>query len=321
MNKLKELLPPDKILNELYTRKHISINAKKQKLLILNLIENNPLDMTSDPKDFIQLGNVLNKNPKGKNYALQLYKKGYELGSSDAEFMYAKLLSEGFAGQKGNNNEAMKHIKKLAAQNHGLANHVLALKAQSSGDIKSSLQYLNKAAENGALESMLILGEYYKTGKYLKKDLQKSFDYLTKAKELPMAALLLAEFYKSGELIEKDNNKVLELTLVAANSGIAVAQHNAASMYFEQGNILFAIEYFKMAAAQKYIQSMFTLGTLYENGYHSVRKNGRLAWFYYNMVVEEYKGTFDDRAAFEKSKEALKRVKMEDVEPTSCIIQ
>ncbi|KAJ3315965.1 hypothetical protein HDV04_000173 [Boothiomyces sp. JEL0838] len=321
MNKLKELLPPDKILAELYNRKFISLNAKKQKQLILNLIENKPLDLTSNPKDFIQLGNVLNKNPMGKKYALQLYKKGYELGSNDAEFMYAKLLSEGYAGQKGNNNEAMKHIKKLAGENHGLANHVLALKSQASGDIKSLLNYLNKAAENGALESMLMLGEYYKTGKYLRKDLAKSFEYLTNAQELPMAALLLAEFYKTGDVVEKNPEKVLELTLVAANAGIPVAQHNAASMYFEQGNIPFAVEYFKMAATQKYVQSMFTLGTLYENGYHSVKRNGRLAWYYYNMVVEEYKGGFEDRKAFEKSKEALGRVSMDDVEPSYCIIQ
>ncbi|KAJ3276770.1 hypothetical protein HDV01_002824 [Terramyces sp. JEL0728] len=320
MNKVKELLPPDKILTELYTRKYISLNAKQQKQLILNLIENKPLALTNDPRDFIQLGNVLSKNPNGKNYALQLYKKGYELGSSDAEFMYAKLLSEGFKGQKGNNNEAMKHIKKLAAGNHGLANHVLALKSQASGDIKSSLSYLNKAADNGALESMLMLGEYYKSGKYLTKDLQKSLEWLTKAQEIPRAALLLAEFYKSGDLVEQDSAKVLELTLVAANAGIPVAQHNAASLYFEQGNVLFAIEYFKMAATQKYVQSMFTLGTLYENGYRDVKRNGRLAWLYYNMVVEEYKGAFEDRTAFDKSKEALERVKVEHVEPT-CIIQ
>ena len=80
-----------------------------------------------------------------------------------------------------------------------------------------------------------------------------------------------------------DRTKMIDYCLVAANKGLAVAQHNAGVFYFQameenqpaaplfqaSGNpsLWTGIEYYKMAATQNFYQSQINLGKIYTRGY------------------------------------------------------
>ncbi|KAI9332272.1 hypothetical protein DFJ73DRAFT_963463 [Zopfochytrium polystomum] len=88
------------------------------------------------------------------------------------------------------------------------------------------------------------------------------------------AAFLAGTLYASGDGVERDSKRAMDLYLKAANQGLAAAQHNVASLYFQGDpaggvprDVHRAVEYWSMAAEQSMPLSLFNLGKLLHEGY------------------------------------------------------
>jgi TPR repeat protein len=278
-------LLPSKIITRFRKDKKIESTNEEVFALIQTLITNN----SKSDKELLSLISKSVKNPndwekiafaltvhteEGKIYGSKLFKLAGLNGSKDAEFQYAELIGKGFISQPRNPLEALKIVKKIAAQKHIKANYVMAMDSIKRKSYTEALYYLREASNLGYGPAEGLLGSWYAKGINVPINLQKGFELLEKAhlQKIPDATANLSEFYISGKLIKKDRQRAFELLKEAACQGVPIAQHNLAEMYFDKEdiptrNLAFAVEYWKMAAAQNFVISVYALGKLCQTGY------------------------------------------------------
>jgi TPR repeat protein len=272
-------------------------------------------------QDWEQIAKILTVHSrKGIPIGARLYKLAGLNGSLRAEFKYAELLSKGYDGQKRIPKEAFSLIKKLADKMHPQSNYIMAMDSIKRKSFGEAVHYLKIASELGYGPAKSLLGSFHAKGRHVKQDLKKGFELLTEAHKLnvPDAAANLSEYYITGVGLDSgiDRQKAFDLLQESATAGVAIAQHNIASMYFDNDpipkqNITFAIEYFKMAAEQKYVPSCFTLATLCEKGLQvckeNVPKDLLLAREFYQRVLK-YGNSKDHGEYIRNSEAALEKL-------------
>ncbi|KAI8902050.1 hypothetical protein BC833DRAFT_9869 [Globomyces pollinis-pini] len=292
----RSLLPSKRVLKKLYQDGTLSLTPEKSTQL-LHIVENQTqksielMDTLKkngfDSKDIVSLAKLLKDNTKG-----------HLMNNSDAQFLYAKMLSEGFEGQPKDNTKAMLHINELASKNHSDANFVLGLRAIQKSDLKKMFHHMQIAADCGHAQAQVTLGRWYLEGINITANMEKGHFYIKSAYDQgsPEATALLAEFYHSyPDYQDVDDDSLFIRLEESAKSGIAMSQYRLGLMYIEghpsvDQNLFVGCEYLKMASMQGHTKSQLALASIYINGLkndgESVETNPLEARTILNNVME-----------------------------------
>jgi TPR repeat protein len=77
-------------------------------------------------------------------------------------------------------------------------------------------------------------------------------------------------------------------------------------------NLAFALEFFKMAAEQRYTLSQYTLGKIYQLGIKTskdeIKRDLKMAQYYFERAVRDYDGGLESRMPFLQSKQELSKL-------------
>lgn len=160
------------------------------------------------------------------------------------------------------------------------------------GEYKLALPFIKAAADSGADESQLLLGEMHHFGLGdVKQDSGQAIFWYTKAADKGNngARINLAMLYTNGLGIEKDYQKALILYRQAIADGNALAMNNMGDLY-ENGygvpqDFEKAKEYYLRAIENNAIFGYQSMGTLYKRG-HGVEKNLGTAKIWYQQACD-----------------------------------
>jgi len=125
--------------------------------------------------------------------------------------------------------------------------------------------YMNKS------KAQYALGEMYEKGYVVDVDLKESLSWYEKSanNDNVYAKLYLGYLYQQGEIVPKDIYKAIYWYEEAAKDGSEYAQYNLGQIYYKgsdvQKDIQKAIKWFELAARQDYKKSYYILGLLYLN--------------------------------------------------------
>ncbi|KAI8804235.1 hypothetical protein BJ742DRAFT_825434 [Cladochytrium replicatum] len=262
----------------------------------------------NDWKDFAVMGIMLARHsiagsPLG---VLVLHHVATRSGDIEATFHLAQLLSSGcepiLAADRASariliESLATQHEHRGAMYAKGMhmilkADIALGNKETPKTDAESQktvqeavegIEWIRRGAEKGFVPACVQMGHILTKGFILERDGKKAAQYLKVAAEQGQAEalFLLGALHASGELSDSgpDNVLAFEYYLAAAMKGLAVAQHNVGSCYFEgtapsaspsqdapKRDLLRAIEFWEMAASQNFQLSLYNLGKLYAEG-------------------------------------------------------
>lgn len=125
----------------------------------------------------------------------------------------------------------------------------------------------SRAAEGNA-EAAYHLGMAYHLGANgVEKDLQKAFELFKQSAEAgnPLGAYMLGSYFEGdgGSAVEADADLALKHKLAAADAGHALAQHDVAQHFYEEGETDKALDYLLASAKQGYLPSLQALASLY----------------------------------------------------------
>ena len=209
------------------------------------------------------------------------FNQACEYGFAMAQYNLGLLYHNGF-GVDRDIVKAYQYYKKAADKEYEQA--VTALK----GIVKE----LEEVANQGNLYALLFLGDLYRKGTYINKDLSKAFTNYEKAanKNHYYAQCIIGYMYEDGLGIKKDLEKAFLWYEKSAKQDYAPAQHYIALMYYYgdgiEKNYSKAYEWCKKAAEQNYPYSLGFLGDMFYYG-NGTEKDLKKAFEYYEKAASE----------------------------------
>ena len=215
-------------------------------------------------------------NLSNEDEALQLYKKGSELGSLECNYFVGNILYK-----KGKSREAARYFRPAAEAGHTLSQYMCGRILYEGDGVTKDLQkaavFLKYAADSGNADAAYLCGKLLAEGKGVKKDSTKAEYYLKIAADNGN----LDAMYILGNFIP-DNLNYLE---TAANKGhIPSIIAYAYKLDQELNEPQKAFEYFNKAAEQHDPEALCNLGVFYENG-RGVEKDIEKAGGYYREAA------------------------------------
>lgn len=192
--------------------------------------------------------------------AYSLFLKGAKAGDLNAMIGVCTCCDFGI-GRRSDFAAAVPWIKKLAAANISYAvlqlarAYFLGLRGLNR-DKDKAIELFTKSAELGNAEAKCQLGDMYRHGEGVKKDLRKSYILLMDAykNDCDEALVPLAEAYEMGLGVEKSPTKAAYIYEIAANRNVPAGQKRYADYLYEgkyvEKNIDLAHQYYKEAAEQ-----------------------------------------------------------------------
>ncbi|NME72063.1 SEL1-like repeat protein [Flammeovirga aprica] len=264
------------------------------------------------PEGALHLAKI--KETKGETTeVIKLYNIAAKGKNAEAHYILGKYYQKGQIVGK-DQNLAIYHLLRAWDQNFKDADSILKeLDLTSYNNKDTDIFYQKYLGNNGNAQSEYALGLAYKNGTEVKKDLNKSFNLLSKAAEKNHAEAQyeLALFYKNGLIGRKDSKKAVALLLKSANNNNqdaiqmlskmdiktfvepndldyiqykAIAKNDAEAQYElyllyankknpTEADQLKKIEYCQRAALQDYQPAMLSLADLYFNGTPPMQKS------------------------------------------------
>lgn len=160
---------------------------------------------------------------------------------------------------------------------------------------------LEQSAERGNAEAEYHLGMLYNNGVLgVAKDLPRAYRSFVKAASLgdPLGAYKLG-CYLDGQfpgVVPLDHDKALELKLVAAQAGYALAQLDVAGSYFHNGQYEQSQQWLQRAADQGDAKALFNLSVGHLRG-HWQPSDPALGYAYFKLAKLVAEGSVNPRAA------------------------
>ena len=231
--------------------------------------------------------------------AAQYYGKAVKLGSDDARFNLALLLttSDVYSGG-GNLVKARTLITPLAMQGDTEAQYTLSLmfkekNATTSIDPISSFYWLSLAADAGYANAEFNLGLHYLKGEKVDKSLAQAFNWFSKSANNGQgrAQYNLALMYEKGLGISANPERSLHWYKSAAKLGNANAQQNLGIKYLLGDGLKkdedMALILITKAAKQQHKDAQFLLARIYHKGGENFKADASEAERLYSLSAKQ----------------------------------
>lgn len=201
--------------------------------------------------------------------------------------------------------------------------------AQPQSDMIPKLEQLGKS---GSAEALYHLGMIYWTGTGAPKDVDKAVGYFERAAAAgdPLGAYKMGCLYDGQDnVFPRDAAKALELKLVAARAGYALAQQDVAVLYAERNDIQRAREWIEKAAAQGTSGALATYASIY-NGAPGITPDSVKTAAYFRLFLERTKASdkqrewlrsFENKMSAEQRRQAAALVDAYRPRPTPLTIK
>lgn len=170
------------------------------------------------------IGFMYYKGYIGQDYkkAFRYFHKAMKLGSAAALNSIGLIYLNGNVPHiRKNEEKAIKYFELAVEKNNIFACNNLGLIYEKKGDFEKAFILYQKASNKNESWASNRLGEFYRTGKFVKKDMKKAFFYYSKSNEDAMFEMsawakynLAVYFYKTGNpeaSVEKDLDKAINL--------------------------------------------------------------------------------------------------------------
>lgn len=190
---------------------------------------------------------------KNNEKAESLLRASSSQNCAEAKFNLALLLRE-IHGKV--TEESLELLSQASLLNHGKAQCILGNMLLKQGKIQESLELIIKSAGNGLALAQLLLGNYYKEGKYL----------------------------------DQDDAKAINNYCLAAEQGLASAQFNLAGLLSKTGqtekDAIAVTQWMLRAGEQGYKKAYLFLGIIYQAGV-GVPINLEQAFYWHKLGAKE----------------------------------
>ncbi|GAB6168358.1 hypothetical protein JCM1393_08180 [Clostridium carnis] len=265
---------------------NIDINYKKAFLYLSKGAEKGDINCLDSLGDMYYFGFYVDED---RENAFELYKESIENGNIELYYKVGKLYEE-------DNNIELALVNYLKGHNNGDLKSTQRLGIMYFNgegvkkDKQKSLEYMKIAATDGDAHSLYVLGVAY-----LEESREKGFEYLKKAYENGsayaaevLASELLIDVFNEKDVDEKE---VLEYIEYAMENEIEEAVYYYGLLYaYGVGvtkNNEEAFKYFILAAEQGSQKAMIKLGNWYKHGIF-VKANIKEAISWYKKAAKEY---------------------------------
>lgn len=182
-------------------------------------------------------------------------------------------------------------------------------------------------ADKGDAEAQYHAGMMNNNGIGTQQDLRQAFAWFQKAAaaDHPLGAYKLGCYYdgQGVGIVALDEKEALKYKLVAAKAGYALAQHDVAILYDQQGNPEEALKWWKLAGDQGYPRALYRLSMAYSAG-KAVPRDLSLSYAYFKLSGMAPKKNVNEMATLLSKAELEKAEKMVSAwkpQPTALTIK
>lgn len=153
--------------------------------------------------------------------------------------------------------------------------------------------WLLKAAQQGEVRSMEMLGTIYHYGYGVERSLKNAFAWWQKAAQQGSAEgmYFVGVFYGTGDIVDQDYKKSIELLQKASDKGHLDATFQLGIYYMHgfgvEKDIQKAVLLFDKAAKEGHAESANEAGYIYSNGEGGIKKDARKAHKYYLIAAKQ----------------------------------
>lgn len=184
----------------------------------------------------------------------------------------ANLYNKGLGVEK-DTDYAFSLYKRAAERNYPQAEFALGFLFEARKDYKNANYWYEKAALQELAIAQNYLGDNYKKGLGVEKNLEKAIYWYKRATSqgFTPAQVNLGLQYSQGKY--KDLKKAKQWLILGASSGVLVAQLRLAEIYEASGNIAEATKWYWIVAEQDNPIAQTKLGLIFLNGKGSVRRS------------------------------------------------
>ena len=280
-------------------------NSTKQNSVseYINKYKNNPI---SNDDEAILLCNKGKKlwEEKDHDQAFVCFKKAAEMGNARAQahlgkcYFYGILITE--LKEKDSDEltkEAIKWYKKSAEQGDALGERLLSpFYLYGSGgekkDVKYAFDLLQHSADQGDIDAIRSLGDYYYDGICTPQDYEKAFECYQKAAIMGNSSALcdLGECYLNGKGIMKNESEAFRLFKLAVEKGEAGGYYHLGKCYYfgysTPVNYSEAFRCFKISSDMYFFPAWDWIGLCYANG-QGVEQDSKIAFTWYMKAAEK----------------------------------
>ena len=188
-------------------------------------------------------------------------------------------------------------------------------------DYQNSLEWFQKAADQGYSNAQNFLGYMYENGYGVTQDYTKAVELYQKAADqgLIIAQCNLGLMYANGYGVTQDYDKAIKWYQKAANQGNARAQNNLGLMYQNGWGVtqdyVKAVELYRKAANQGLVIAQCNLGLMYDYGYGVEKDYAKAVEWYQKAANQGYERAKNNLAILQKKMDEEKKDFSEQPKP------
>lgn len=238
--------------------------------------------------------------------SLEYYNKAFENGNRYSAYIIGRAYLDGDEPLEKDTDKAIEWYKKGITRNSVDCMYALASIYLSEDtayvkyvDPNKGFSLLKKTMLHGKAEAYLMMGYYYRSGKYIEKDDKKANECYEKATELGSSegAYSLGFSYINGLGYEKDVKKGIQIWEKAAELGSGSAANNLYCYYYgdaygnKHKDRVKAKKYLELAAKLKDSYGCRNLAYEYYYGNGLYSKNYNQAYIYMRIAADQ--GDYD----------------------------
>lgn len=262
--------------------------------------------LEKNAETYYKLG-YCNEQIKKYDLAVQNYKQAALGGYPEAQYRLGLCLEQG-KGVTANATEALEWYREATAKGHSGAKKELSrldtkqkqlqqiASWKSTGanmfnraEYNRSIEYYQKAANAGDIESLYHIGEcYYRQAQY-----SQAIDWYHKAanENIPEAQFRLGYCYEEGKGISQNYSEAVKWYTKAASQGHLDAQCHLAHCY-ENGlgvtkDIVTAVKWYQMAADKGNANAQYYIGDCYSKGIVKKKNQTEAAKYYEKAAMQD----------------------------------
>lgn len=187
-------------------------------------LKNHPSSYYMMAKLYIN-GLIGSKSNEELELAFEYLNKAISLGNIAAINTLGLMYQNGTYPVKKDIKKAISLFEQAASKDYPYAYNNLGLIYEAKGNTQESFKYFTLSSSLGESWALNKIGEYYRNGIYVKKDLEKAFEYYNKAIDSPINTVsyyayynLAKYFYLTGNIILiKDEDTAIKYLEIASN--------------------------------------------------------------------------------------------------------